>query len=356
MAETEDKRGVRQERRAPVNKWAVALAVGVALAFLYIVRLAVLPFLIAAAIAYVVEPGNLWLRRRFRLSRRLAALIAYVFVMAGLGGFTYWAAATLVADLNSALRDAPQLLHKFFLELFGGEHVRVLAHELDAAQLSQQMGDALFGGFIAPDQLLKVALYGFGTVTGAVLVVVLIFYFLYDGPQIARGALWLVPPEYREEVAEVAAKIDPMLRRYLAGLFVIVIFATAMAWVAIDLVLDLPFSFLLALLTGLLELIPVLGPMVSAAVVGLLSLEQHGFWAVLAFAAYVTAFRLLIDRVVGPVVLGHAVRLHPTVIMFAFLAGGLSLGVAGVILAVPVAASVKIVLAHYYSRPSRRPG
>lgn len=65
-------------------------------------------------------------------------------------------------------------------------------------------------------------------------------------------------------------------------------------------------------------------------------------------------FRLLIDRVVGPQVLGHAVRLHPTVVIFAFLAGGLFFGVVGVIVAVPVAAAVKVVLEHYYAQPTRR--
>lgn len=63
--------------------------------------------------------------------------------------------------------------------------------------------------------------------------------------------------------------------------------------------------------------------MASAVLIGLLALEQHGLWAVIAFAIYVTVFRLLIDRVVGPLVLGHAVRLHSTVVIFAFLAGGL---------------------------------
>jgi predicted PurR-regulated permease PerM len=97
-----------------------------------------------------------------------------------------------------------------------------------------------------------------------------------------------------------------------------------------------------------------IGPMTSAGLVGLLALEQHGFWAVIAFAVYVTVFRLLIDRLVGPIVLGSAARLHPAVVMFAFLAGGLFLGVAGVILAVPVAAAIKVVLEHYYSQPTRQ--
>ncbi|HUC69501.1 MAG TPA: AI-2E family transporter [Stellaceae bacterium] len=343
-----------QDRRAPVNKWAVALAVAVALAFLYVVRLAVLPFLIAAAIAYVAEPPNVWLRRHLGLSREAAALVTYAIVMAFLGGLGYWVAVTLSADLGNAFHDAPRLLHKFFAELFGAEQVDLFGRRIDAGQLSQQILDALTADIGSPQQILTTAIYGFATITGAVLVIVLIFYFLHAGPQLAAGALWLVPPEYREEVAEIAREIDPLLRRYLVGLFVIFVFATIASWIAIRFALGLPFAVLLALLTGLLELIPVIGPMTSAALVGLLALERHGFWAVVAFAVYVTVFRLLIDRVVGPVVLGRAAQLHPTVVMFAFLAGGLFLGVAGVILAVPVAASVKVVLEHYYSQPTRR--
>ena len=345
-----------EDRRAPVNKWAVTLAVGVALAFLYVVRLAVLPFLIAAAIAYVAEPANLWLRRRFGFSRNAAALLAYAAVMAVLGGVGYWAAETIATDFAITLRDAPALLHKFFAELFGGEELNLFGHRLQAAALSQQILDSLFAKIGSPQQILNLAFLGFAAITGAVLIIILIFYFLQAGPQLAEGALWLVPPEYREEVAEVARKIDPLLRRYLGGLFVIFLFAAALSWIAIRFALQLHFALLLALLTGLFELVPVIGPMASATLVGLLALEQHGFWAVVAFAVYVTVFRLLIDRVVGPLVLGRAAHIHPTVVMFAFLAGGLFLGVAGVILAVPVAASVRVVLEHYYSQPTRRPG
>lgn len=345
-----------QDRRAPVNKWAVALAVVAALAFLYVVRLAVLPFLIAAAIAYVAEPVNLWLRQRLSLSREMAAAITFATIAAALGGLGYWVATTLLFDFSQAFHDAPQLLHKFFFELFGGEHIDMFGRQLDARRISQELLDALFNGLAGPQQVLRAVIYFFATVTALVLVIVLVFYFLHAGPQLAAGALWLVPPEYREEVAEVAGKIDPVLRRYLGGLLVIFIFASVVSWFAIRFLLNLPFAVLLALLTGLLELIPVIGPMASATMVGLLALEKHGFWAVLAFAVYVTIFRLLIDRVVGPVVLGRAARLHPTVVMFAFLAGGLFLGVAGVILAVPVAAAVKIVLEHYYSQPTRRTG
>ncbi len=343
-----------QEKRAPVNGWAVAVAVAAALAFLYIVRLAVLPFLIAAAIAYVAEPANHQLRYRFHLSRHAAALVTFAVLMAIIGAFGYWLVASLAADFATVLRDLPELLHRFFAELFGGEQMAIFGRQLDAGTLSEQLVDALMAAIGTPQQILATALLGFAALTAGVLVIVLIFYFLDAGPQLAYGMLWLVPPEYRDEVAEVAAKIDPILRRYLVGLSVIVVFATIASWIAIRFALGLPFAWLLALLTGLFELIPVIGPMASAAMVGLLALEHHGVWAVIAFAVYVTVFRLLIDRVVGPVVLGRAARLHPIVVIFAFLAGGLFLGVPGVILAVPVAAAAKVVLEHYYSQPTRR--
>jgi predicted PurR-regulated permease PerM len=347
---------VAQHRRAPVNKWAVALAVAASLGFLYVVRLAVLPFLIAAAIAYVAEAPNIWLRRRLRLSREMAAVLTYTVVMLLLAALCYWVVTTLAEDFGKTIRDAPALLHKFFAELFGGEEIDLFGRRLVAGDIARRMIDGLVGSLGGPQQIVAFAIYGFAALTGAVLVIVLIFYFLHAGPQLAQGMLWLVPPEYREEVAEVAAKLDPILRRYIAGLFAIVVFATILSWIAIRFALGLPFALLLALLTGLLELIPVLGPMVSATLVGLLALEQHGLWAVVAFAVYVTIFRLLIDRLVGPVILGRAARLHPVVVIFAFLAGGLFLGIAGVILAVPVAASIKVVLDHYYSQPTRRPG
>jgi predicted PurR-regulated permease PerM len=344
-----------QERRAPVNGWAVTLAVGIVLALLYVVRLAVLPFLVAAAIAYAARPVNAWLRRRFGLRPAAAALITFTAIMVALGGFGYWTVETIVFDLRGALSDAPQLLHKFFVELFGGEQIALLGRTLDATRVSQQLLDALVGDLGAPHEIVVIALAGFAGVTGIVFVIVLVFYFLDAGAELVRGVLWLVPPELRAEVAEIAVKIDPLLQRYLLGLLVIVAVATILSWIAIRFALGLQFALLLALLTGVLELVPVLGPMASATIVGLLALERHGFWAVVAFAAYVTVFRLLIDRVVGPVVLGRAARLHPVVVMFAFLAGGLLLGVIGVILAVPVAAVAKVVLEHYYAQPTRRP-
>jgi predicted PurR-regulated permease PerM len=348
----ERRRAARTERRAPANKWALAVAIGVALAFLYVVRLAVVPFLAAAAIAYVAGPAVRWLARAWHLPRAAAAAVVFVGIMALFGGLTYWSIAALEGEVAQALGDLPQLLHKFLVEAFGGEDFALFGKHYEAGNLASQMAAVALGGLAQPQAWLEAAFFGVAGIGALILIVILIFYFLAAGPELAAGALWLVPPEYRDEVAEIAAEIDPMLRRYLLGLLGIVIAGAALAWPAIALVLHLPFALLLSLLTGVLELLPVIGPAASAGIVGLLSLEQHGLWPVIAFALYVTVYRVVIDRLIGPIILGQAVSLHPVVVIFAFLAGGMFLGIAGVVLAVPVAATVKIVLQHYYSQPT----
>jgi predicted PurR-regulated permease PerM len=73
-----------------------------------------------------------------------------------------------------------------------------------------------------------------------------------------------------------------------------------------------------------------------------------GLASILAFALYVTILRLSIDQIVGPIVLGRAAHVHPVLIIFCFLAGGVVLGIPGAIMAVPVALIVKITLATLY--------
>ncbi len=256
--------------------------------------------------------------------------------------------------MAGALRDVPGLFHRLLVELFGGEEFDLAGKHYQAGALAAQMAQAVLGGLGDPRQWVQLAFLGIAGISALILVAVLLYYFLASGPELAAGALWLVPPEYRAEAAEVAARLDPMLRRYIVGMFGIVVAGTLIAWPALALVLRLPFAFLLALLTGILELVPVVGPAASAGIVGLLAIERNGLWAAVAFAAYVTVFRIVIDRLIGPVILGAAVRLHPVVVIFVFLAGWLVLGFVGVVLAVPAAAAVKIALDYYYSHPMRR--
>jgi predicted PurR-regulated permease PerM len=108
----------------------------------------------------------------------------------------------------------------------------------------------------------------------------------------------------------------------------------------------------LALASGLLELIPILGPSASATLLGAAAvLHGGGAWMYLGLALYWFCLRMVIDQVVGPLVLGQAVNLHPVVVIFAFLSGGVLFGLLGVLLAIPTAATLKVFLDNYYALP-----
>jgi predicted PurR-regulated permease PerM len=111
------------------------------------------------------------------------------------------------------------------------------------------------------------------------------------------------------------------------------------------------------LATGLLEIVPLLGPAASAVLVGLFAIEQaSSAWSIVAYALYATALRISIDQFFGPIVLGKAAYVRPVLVIFCFLAGGYLFGVIGVLLAVPAALALKVVLGqHYREGVSGRP-
>ena len=176
-------------------------------------------------------------------------------------------------------------------------------------------------------------------------------YFLISGKKIAAGVFWLVPPEYRREVNAVAARILPLLWRYFFGLLVVVGYTSFLAWIAFGPVFRIPHAPLLAIVVGVLELIPLIGPACTLAIVGVIAAQEGSMIATVSLFAFAIALRLSLDELVAPLVLGQAARLHPAVIIFAFLSGGILCGIIGLLLAVPVAASIKIILTTYYAEP-----
>jgi predicted PurR-regulated permease PerM len=131
----------------------------------------------------------------------------------------------------------------------------------------------------------------------------------------------------------------------------VLIYASCAAYVGLGLVLGIPHAVLLALMTGILELIPVVGPIAAAIAAGLVAVRYStGVQAIVGYALYATALRLSIDQLIGPIALGTAARLHPAVIIFCFLSGGLLFGISGIIMAVPVALALRTTLAVLYER------
>ena len=337
------------ETRSRIGGWPLAAAIAVVLVFLFFVRHILLPFILAAALAFVLTPVVDFLQRRSRLPRWVSALAIYVFVLVALAGLAYFVAGPLIRDVADLVGKFPQLLHSL-VDALSQLSAKVIGRPIDSGAASVAILDEI-RAFVGSSAALSIAGYGVASAFGGVLLLVLLLYFLVSGKAVAAGAFWLVPPEYRREVDAILQKVLPLLWRYFVGLLIVVSYTVSVAWIGFAAVFHLPRAPLLAVVVGLLELVPFIGPLASIAIVALTAAGQASLIAVLGLIVFAIAVRLSIDQLIGPLVLGQVVRLHPVVVIFSFLSGAVLFGITGLLLAVPVAASIKIILATYYAEP-----
>lgn len=340
------------------SRTAVLILLAV-LVFLYTIRWILLPFVLPAVAAYICTPLLDWLAQRTRLPRLLFASAVFVILLAVVAGFAALGLPPLAQQVGTIMTDFGPTVENLFRSALGDRSVQFMGSSMNAAQLAQALTNWIRDWIGQAGISVQILAWSVAGVFGAFLAAVLLFYFLQGGRQLARGVLWLVPPAHRPLVELIWERLDPVLRRYFIGVVVVVAYAAAAAYVGLGLVLGIRHAFFLALLTGALEMLPVVGPAAAAIIAGLVAASQAtGFGSIVAYAIYATALRLSIDQLLGPIVLGRAARLHPSLIIFCFLAGGLLFGIAGVIMAVPVALGIKITLATVYDEdvPGKRDG
>ena len=184
---------------------------------------------------------------------------------------------------------------------------------------------------------------------GLLLFFIATFFLLRDAPKLVHWFRRMLPPSQRNELVPLLGEVNVLLGRYVRGqLLLIGVMATA-TFIGLS-VLQVPFVLLLAIMTGVLEVIPIVGPITAGAIACLVALGHPApwgltqIWYVVVVAIMYTILRHAEDYFVIPLVIGRIVKLHPAVVIFALLTGGALFGLLGVLLAVPVAASARLVL------------
>jgi predicted PurR-regulated permease PerM len=328
---------------------AIMIGAAILAVFLYWIKLILLPFVLAGIVAYICTPLLDWAAKRTRWPRMLFAVALFLVLLAIALTITAFAGQHIMAEARSTVGDLQQMLEKFTAQAIGDHPVELFGISMNAHDIVQSLFERLRGWLGQTDQIAAIAGYSVAVVLGMFLTMVLLFYFLASGDRLARGLFWVVPPHRRGLVARIWARLDPMLMRYFVGVLGVVVYASIAAYLGLGVILGIKHAVLLALLTGILETIPVIGPTAAAIIAGLVALHAAtGIANIVEYAIYATVLRLSIDQLVGPVVLGRAAHVHPVLIIFCFLAGGLVLGIPGVILAVPVALIIKSTLATLY--------
>jgi predicted PurR-regulated permease PerM len=332
------------EPKAVRITWSVLLTLGSA-AFLYHARRTVLIFLLAIFFAYLLSPV-VALVDRFasgRISRVVSLGIVYVLLIGVL-------AAGVTTVGMRASREAANLVNQL-PDLAKGAHsvstvplppllepLRGKLFDLIQEQLESGLERALPMLRAAIGQLLT-ALSSIGF---AVLVPVLSFFFLKDAAGLRSAVLHAFESaQHREFFEGLIDDMHAMLAEYIRALFLL----SAAVFIAFEIFLQLlgvPYASLLATIAGVLEIVPVIGPLtaaVTACAVALISGYTGIGWMVLFFIVY----RIFQDYVLQPYLLSSGVALHPLLIVFGALAGEQIAGIAGMIFSIPLLASLRLI-------------
>jgi predicted PurR-regulated permease PerM len=322
----------------------------VAAVLVFLLRWILLPFVVSLIVAYLCAPLVGWLARSARLPRAGAAVLVFAAVTATAFAACWLAIAPLARELQPVVSSPRSALETLVTGLLHGQHFLWMGRPVDGPRLAAQIAQVVESRVASGSAPLMWLSSGVAAVFGVFLSWVLLGYFLIGGPALARGALWLVPPGRRPFVSRVWRELNPVLRRYFVGVALVIVYAACAAYLGLGVILGLHHALLLAVLTGFLELIPLVGPAASAVMAGLAALrEASNPWGLAGYVVYAFMLRLSIDQLFGPLVLGRAGALSPVVVLFSFIVGAALYGVLGVILAVPCALAIRATLAAVYA-------
>jgi predicted PurR-regulated permease PerM len=320
-----------------------------ALAALYIVYRAgdiVRPFVWAGVLAFVLLPVVALLERRLSLPRTVAAAIVFVGLLAAIIGGGRLLVPLAVDQLRDLQRTLPTLV---------ANAQNTLAETAD--QIGLEDLDALIVNFAGIGDLSQMVARGavpFIVGLGHLLLELLVFliatfFLLRDAPRLFQWFRRIIPASQRNELIPLFAQVNALLGRYVRGqMFLIGVMSTA-TFIGLS-ILQVPFVLLLAVMTGVLEVIPIVGPITAGAIACLVALGHPApwglsqIWYVAIVAVMYTVLRHAEDYFVIPLVIGRIVKLHPAVVIFSLLTGGALYGLLGVLIAVPVAATLRLVL------------
>lgn len=326
-------------RSAPA--WAAIAAVAF---FLFLVRSVLPPFLVGGVIAYVLGPVVAGLEERWRLPRPLATFVLYLAFIGPLVLLVVFFGGRFYAETRLLIIRSPFLFDRILVDLFGPGPYNLFGTPVEPRQVSIDLFDSLRQYVGTPGAAIHAATVVFEFVLKAFLSLIVSIYLLIDSERVNSLLMRLVPEDRRGAVLKVSEEIHRTLARFLRRQMLLVGLVSSVTFIGLEFLFHLHYAVAIAVATGFLEIVPFLGPVVAGTIAALVALTQDGTTLMTAVIVFYFIVRQLEDQVVMPVVLGRAVELHPLVVIFAVLAGGALAGIIGTLVAVPLAASVKVVL------------
>jgi predicted PurR-regulated permease PerM len=320
----------------------IVVALLAAIYVAYLLRRPIAWLAIAGFIALALSPPVRFLTRWMR--RSFAIAIVYTGLLLVPIGLGLVVIPPVVTQVQHFVEDAPRYAADVRDFIENNRTLRQLQQEYDiGGQLQAKAAElpAKFGS--AASVLADLGLGLLNSVFAVVTILVLAAFLLASGPRWRDEILRMLPPERAAAWRRVSDDIAGAVGNYVGGALAQAIIAGASSYMVM-LILGIPFSGPLAVLIGVLDLIPLIGATVAAVLVGIVTVFVGFPVTTIIWAIWAIVYQQIENNVIQPRIQSRAVDVHPFVLLVAVLCGATLFGVVGALVAVPAAASTQIVI------------
>jgi predicted PurR-regulated permease PerM len=300
---------------------------------------ALLIILVSVFSVAVLSPVATAMERRLRWSRALCATLLVLGIAIAIAVVVLVLAQTIGDDVRGFSRDLPEILDQVRRSDLG-DFINGGSGSLDT--LREHATDITSGVATVSAGVADVGVSAFGAVTLFFSVIFLTLFGLSDEPRVRDWIGGLMYRDKRERYLDVTNRIVNTTSRYMLGnLAISVICGTVYGVTAV--ILGLPYPLALALIAGLLDLIPTVGATIAGIIIGVIALSVS-LEALVAFAIVMLVYQQIENYVLQPTIIGKAAHVSGFTVLVSVLAFGALFGVIGAIIGLPIAAALEILL------------
>jgi predicted PurR-regulated permease PerM len=315
------------------------------LLFLYLVRDILVLVFLAIIIVSAIDPIVDWFQKR-KVPRSLTVLVFYVVLLSVLGVAIGFLVPPLTNEVRGLGENFPVLVEKL------SGYFRIIRDYAVSHNLQQQISN--FSGSIASrfsqvgTNIFSGTISFIGGIFSFIVVLSIAFYMSVQEKGVKKFFASIVPDEHGEYIMGLVERIQFKMGRWLLGQLALMVIIFAVDYVGL-LLIGAPYALVLAIMAGLLEIVPYVGPIISAVVAASISFLHGPLTGLLVLGLFAVAQQLE-GYVIAPLVMKKAVGLNPVVVILALMIGAKLGGMMGIIVSVPIAAIVGEVVKDLVAR------
>ncbi|HSW94032.1 MAG TPA: AI-2E family transporter [Gammaproteobacteria bacterium] len=331
-----------------MNKFFIVFLAGIFFTLLYFLAPVLTPFMMGMLLAYLVNPlVNLLMR--LHLPRIVAVMIVFAVLFLVLGLLIVLVVPLIQAQLAHLADATPDMIAwvqdtavPLLKERLG--HQEIINVATLKEQLSQNWVKAGGAASWVVETLVHSGFKLLHWLFDILLIFVVTFYLLYDWQKVVSGIKDLLPKKYKPTVIKLAGECNEVLGAFFRGQLLVMLTLGMYYSIVLSLV-GLQIGIVIGILVGVLTIIPYLGAIIGILTASIAAYIQFGSLEAIVPVWIVFAIGQTMDGMfVTPKLVGDRIGLHPVVVIFAVLSGGVLFGFFGVLLALPVASVIMVLL------------